>query len=166
MGMLLAPKFYGLLATAIDRKRRYGKSNLFTLTISVLLETIVSILLAPIFAIYHSTFVTSVFTGKSVQWSAQQRDERGVSWAESASSFLEDDIDRGRFYGFGRLADAKLSFLVFTVFAGADPIDSLGRNRRQFRHRSSIEVAGNFISSFRITRAADRCRARSLATKN
>ena len=87
MGMLLAPKFYGLLATAIDRKRRYGKSNLFTLTISVLLETVVSILLAPIFAIYHSTFVTSVFTGKSVQWSAQQRDERGVSWVEAASNF-------------------------------------------------------------------------------
>ena len=87
MGMLLAPKFYGLLTTAIDRKRKFGKSNLFTLTISVLLETVISILLAPIFAIYHSTFVLSVFTGKSVQWKAQQRDERGVSWAEAVSSF-------------------------------------------------------------------------------
>ena len=87
MGMLLAPKFYGLLATAIDRKRKLGKSNLIALTISVLLETVVSILMAPIFAIYHSTFVTSVFTGKSVQWKAQQRDERGVSWSEAASSF-------------------------------------------------------------------------------
>ena len=87
MAMLLAPKFYGLLSTAIDRKRRFGRSNLFSLTISVLLETVFSILLAPIFAIYHSTFVAAVFTGRSVQWKAQQRDERGVSWAEAASSF-------------------------------------------------------------------------------
>lgn len=87
MGMLLAPKFYGLLATAIHRKQKFGKSNLFSLTISVLLETLLSILMAPIFAIYHSTFVTSVFTGKSVQWKAQQRDERGVTWSESVSNF-------------------------------------------------------------------------------
>lgn len=87
MGMLLAPKFYGLLATAIHRKQKFGKSNLFSLTISVLLETLLSILMAPIFAIYHSTFVTSVFTGKSVQWKAQQRDERGLTWSESVSNF-------------------------------------------------------------------------------
>ena len=87
MGMLLAPKLYGLLTTAVERKRQFGKSNWFSLTISVLLETTFSILLAPIFAIYHSTFVLSVFTGRSVQWKAQQRDERGVSWAEAASSF-------------------------------------------------------------------------------
>ena len=87
MGMLLAPKFYGLFVSAIQRKKRFGKSNAFTLTISVLLETFASILMAPIFAIYHSTFVMSVFTGKSVQWSAQQRDERGVSWPEAVSSF-------------------------------------------------------------------------------
>jgi len=87
MVMLLAPKFYGLFTTAIERKKRFGKSNLLTLIISVLLETFTSILMAPIFAIYHSTFVTSVFTGTSVQWKAQQRDERGVSWSEAASSF-------------------------------------------------------------------------------
>ena len=87
MGMLLAPKAYGLLVTAVGRGRTSGKSNWFTLAISVLLETVFSILLAPIFAIYHSTFVASVFTGRSVQWKAQQRDERGVSWAEAANSF-------------------------------------------------------------------------------
>ena len=87
MGMLLAPKVYGLLATAVDRKRQSGKSYWFSLTLSVLLETVFSILLAPIFAIYHSTFVASVFTGRSVQWKAQQRDERGVSWSEAAGSF-------------------------------------------------------------------------------
>jgi membrane glycosyltransferase len=87
MAMLLTPKLYGLLVTAIERKKRFGKSNLFSLTISVLLETFTSILMAPIFAIYHSTFVASVFTGKSVQWKAQQRDERGVSWSEAAGSF-------------------------------------------------------------------------------
>ena len=87
MAMLLAPKVYGLLTTAIDRKQLFGKSNWLSLTASVLLETIFSILLAPIFAIYHSTFVAAVFTGRSVQWKAQQRDERGVSWSEAASAF-------------------------------------------------------------------------------
>ena len=87
MAMLLIPKLYGLLITAIERKSRFGKSNALTLTISVLLETFTSILMAPIFAIYHSTFVTSVFTGKSVQWKAQQRDEQGVSWSEAAGNF-------------------------------------------------------------------------------
>ncbi len=87
MAMLLIPKLYGLLVTTIERKKRFGKSNALTLTLSVLLETLTSILMAPIFAIYHSTFVTSVFTGKSVQWKAQQRDERGVSWSEAAGNF-------------------------------------------------------------------------------
>ena len=87
MAMLLAPKFYGLVVTSIERKKRYRKSNFFTLGLGVLLETVMSILLAPIFAIYHSTFVTSVFTGRSVQWAAQQRDERGVSWSEAAENF-------------------------------------------------------------------------------
>ena len=87
MGMLLAPKFYGLLMTAAERRRQFGKSTWFTLTVGVLLETVFSILLAPIFAIYHSTFVASVFTGRSVQWKAQQRNERGVTWAEATGSF-------------------------------------------------------------------------------
>lgn len=87
MGMLLAPKFYGLVGAAIDRKKRFGKSNVFTLTAGVLIETVTSVLLAPIFAVFHSTFVASVFTGKSVQWKAQQRNERGVSWSEAATHF-------------------------------------------------------------------------------
>lgn len=87
MGMLLAPKFYGLIGTAIDRKIQFRKSNFLTLTVGVLIETVTSILMAPIFAVYHSTFVTSVFTGTSVQWKAQQRDERGVSWSEAAANF-------------------------------------------------------------------------------
>ena len=87
MGMLLAPKIYGLIATIIKRKKALGRSNFVTLTLGVLLETVASILMAPIFALYHSSFVASVFTGKSVQWQAQQRDERGVSWSESATNF-------------------------------------------------------------------------------
>lgn len=87
MGMLLAPKFYGLIGTAIERKKRFGKSNVLPLTVGILIETATSILMAPIFAVFHSTFVASVFTGKSVQWKAQQRDERGVSWSEAATHF-------------------------------------------------------------------------------
>lgn len=83
MLMLLSPKFYALFLNLIDADRRRQLGGGVRLTLSVLLETAVSVLIAPVFAIYHSSFVISTLIGKSVQWKAQQRDERGVSFADA-----------------------------------------------------------------------------------
>ncbi|MHC2070234.1 glucans biosynthesis glucosyltransferase MdoH [Bremerella sp. T1] len=79
MGMLLLPKAYGLIAlylrprdcdTAQVRERAW---------LSVLLETGIAILIAPIMMLLHSQFVLATLRGKKVKWNAQQRDDTGVT---------------------------------------------------------------------------------------
>ena len=83
MTMLLLPKAYGLMAlhlrpgvgeTPEMRKRAW---------LGVLLETFVSILIAPIMMLLHSQFVLSTLRGTKVKWNAQQRDDRGVSLGDA-----------------------------------------------------------------------------------
>lgn len=88
MGLLLLPKFW---ATILQSIRLFTKSekysirclDLFRLWMSVLMEVVASVLLSPIMAVYHTRFVLAAFAGKSIQWSAQQRGEHGVTWSDA-----------------------------------------------------------------------------------
>jgi len=85
MALLIVPKFLAVVTTLNDADRRRGLGGSVRLFASVFVETAVSVLFAPIIAVYHSRFVFSVLTGHNVQWNAQQRDESGVSWNEATS---------------------------------------------------------------------------------
>jgi len=83
MGMLLLPKAYGLIAMHVrplpqdtpEIRRRAG--------LSVLLETGIAILIAPIMMLLHSQFVFATLRGKKVKWNAQQRDDTGVTLSDA-----------------------------------------------------------------------------------
>ena len=80
MAILLAPKIltvFTLLRSAKASKPFGGKLRLLA---SSIFETLMSVLLSPIMAIFHSRFVIAALNGKSVSWTSQQRDEHGVSW--------------------------------------------------------------------------------------
>lgn len=85
MLMLLVPKAYGLLALYLRplpqdspqiRKRAWQ---------SVLLETVIAILIAPIMMLLHSQFVLATLRGQKVKWNAQQRDDVGVTLTDAIS---------------------------------------------------------------------------------
>ncbi|MBI1249203.1 glucans biosynthesis glucosyltransferase MdoH [bacterium] len=79
MGMLLLPKAFGLIALYLRPEQDSTPEVRKNAWASVLLETVVAILIAPIMMLLHSQFVVATLRGKKVKWNAQQRDDTGVS---------------------------------------------------------------------------------------
>lgn len=79
LAVLLLPKVLGatLAIRARQVRRRYGGTA--HLLLSLLVEQLFSMLLAPSMMLFHSTFVVQTLAGRSVSWNAQDRSERGVT---------------------------------------------------------------------------------------
>src|SRR4029078_6127424 len=82
MVLLLLPKALGLwhawsLSDHVRAFRKRGK-----LLLSVILETLFSMILAPILMLFYTKFVLSALTGMTVKWSRQNRGEERPSWSE------------------------------------------------------------------------------------
>ena len=87
MVMLLLPKLWSVLLVCQSQRERVLHGGFVMLCASTLLETVFSVLLSPIMAIYHTRFVIAALRGKSIRWSAQQRDEHGVTCSEAVGQF-------------------------------------------------------------------------------
>ncbi|PQO41669.1 glucans biosynthesis glucosyltransferase MdoH [Blastopirellula marina] len=83
MGMLLIPKAYGLMALMLRPLPQDSPQIREQAWLSVLLETGIAILIAPIMMLLHSQFVLATLRGKKVKWNAQQRDDVGVSLTDA-----------------------------------------------------------------------------------
>jgi membrane glycosyltransferase len=84
MAMLMLPKLWGMISvwklakpSERDTWRRLGSG--------VVLEIVISMLIAPIMMLLHSRFVASTFLGRKVKWNAQQRNDCSVSFREAAA---------------------------------------------------------------------------------
>lgn len=86
MVMLLLPKAYGVGLAIADERQREAQGGAVRILASMCLETIASVLLAPVLMLYHSRFVSSVLSGKRVTWSTASRDDHAVTWPEAARS--------------------------------------------------------------------------------
>lgn len=72
-GALLVPRALGLIDTLRDRSRRAAHGGALRATASVLAETTLSIVIAPILMLHHARIVASIVLGNAVPWRAQQR---------------------------------------------------------------------------------------------
>ena len=81
--VLLLPKVLGAILAMRDRtlRRQFGGS--VPLCLSLLVEQLFSMLLAPTMMLFHSTFVVQTLLGRSVSWNAQERNERGLTFREA-----------------------------------------------------------------------------------
>jgi len=77
MALLLLPKLWSYIVLLRDPQRLTECGGSGRAAGSVLLETVVSMLVAPILMAFHSTFVVTTLLGRRVQWTAQQRGETG-----------------------------------------------------------------------------------------
>ncbi|MEQ8179224.1 MAG: glucans biosynthesis glucosyltransferase MdoH, partial [Amphiplicatus sp.] len=73
MAILFAPKIYGLILGLVSRKWR-GTVGSVRMIAGVLVEMIISILVAPILMAAQTTAVISILAGKDSGWTPQQRD--------------------------------------------------------------------------------------------
>jgi membrane glycosyltransferase len=80
MAVLLLPKVLGYLAMLVDPVERRGCGGGIRAFISMLLETLLAALMAPVVMYVQSRGVAEVLAGKDSGWDAQQRDDGGISW--------------------------------------------------------------------------------------
>jgi membrane glycosyltransferase len=78
MALLLAPKFFGLVAALFDKPARRGCGGPARLILSALLETIMSALLAPIMMLIQSGSVVQILSGRDTGWNPQRRDDGSI----------------------------------------------------------------------------------------
>jgi membrane glycosyltransferase len=78
MGLLLVPKLLGMITVMVHRKLRRGCGGFLGLLFSLLLETLIAGLLAPVVMITQSIDVVAILLGRDSGWNAQRRDDGGV----------------------------------------------------------------------------------------
>ena len=80
--LLFVPKFMSfLLIVKNGEASSYGGA--FRLLVSVVLEILISMLLAPLRMWYHSKFVLLTLLGRQIKWGAQHRDGNETGWLEA-----------------------------------------------------------------------------------
>lgn len=81
--LLFLPKFLGIIHVAFRQREagRYG--GVFRLTISVMLEAILSSLLAPVRMLFHSRYVLATLLGRESGWGTQQREDAQTHWGDA-----------------------------------------------------------------------------------
>ncbi len=85
--LLFSPKFMALFWVIAQPHQATRFGGGIRLGLSVILETLYSILMAPIRMLFHSQFVFQVFRGKSTRWGAQVRSDQAISWAGGWQDF-------------------------------------------------------------------------------
>lgn len=81
--VLLLPKALGILLTLMkpQERRRFGSGP--RIVVSSLVETVLSILVAPLMMTFHAFFVLVVLCGQNVPWAPQSRTGREISLTEA-----------------------------------------------------------------------------------
>ncbi|GGY86749.1 hypothetical protein GCM10011613_34910 [Cellvibrio zantedeschiae] len=88
--LLLFPKVMGIISTMAHRREQFGGTK--AIIRGTIVETAFAVLIAPIMMAFHAYFVISVFLGFKVNWDAQDREGRLLTWGESFARTLRTTI--------------------------------------------------------------------------
>ena len=81
--LLFLPKLLAILLIWLGRREARAYGGLARLSLSVLLEMLVSSLLAPIRMAFHTRFVLTNLLGRTVAWGSSGRAEADTGWGEA-----------------------------------------------------------------------------------
>ncbi|MTW20074.1 glucans biosynthesis glucosyltransferase MdoH [Allochromatium palmeri] len=81
--LLFLPKILALVLLALDRDEAQRFGGLLKASLSVLIESLLSVLLAPVLMLFQSKFVAAILLRTSVGWPAQQRGDHQTGWLEA-----------------------------------------------------------------------------------
>lgn len=84
--LLFFYKTFGLIQ-ALRKKTIRLFGGVFALARSVLVETLLSMLTAPVRMMYYSKFVVQILRGKRANWGTQQRTGGGLSWQDASREY-------------------------------------------------------------------------------
>ena len=115
MGILIAPKLLAFIVALVHRGERRGFGGAFAASISVLIEIVLSGLMAPIMMLVQSGAVIGVLTGRDFGWQVQRRDDGSLPLAELVSRF-------GRLTIVGILLAAAAYAISLSLFFWMSPV--------------------------------------------
>jgi membrane glycosyltransferase len=92
MGLLLVPKLLGALTVLLRRSLRRGCGGVFGVIFSLLLETLIAGLLAPVVMITQSIDVVAILLGRDSGWNAQRRDDGRIPLPSIVRLYLRHTI--------------------------------------------------------------------------
>ncbi len=84
IGILLAPKFLGLIIALFDGPTRRGCGGALALIASTFVEIIISAALAPIMMLIQSGSVAQILSGRDTGWNPQRRDDGSIPFKSIA----------------------------------------------------------------------------------
>ncbi len=114
MAILIAPKVFGWLLTLFNGPERRACGGGVRLTISAILEIVMSALLAPIMMLIQSGSVFQIIAGRDTGWNPQRRDDGSIP--------LSDIIRRHRVHtAFGVFAGITAFMIATSLFAWMSP---------------------------------------------
>jgi len=79
--LLFLPKLLSVILIWAKGAKEFG--GRFKVTLSMLLEMLFSMLLAPVRMIFHTRFVLAAFLGWAATWNSPQRDDDSTPWSEA-----------------------------------------------------------------------------------
>ncbi|KMM82441.1 membrane glycosyltransferase [Pseudomonas taetrolens] len=79
--LLFLPKLLSIILIWTKGAKAFGGK--FKVTLSMLLEMLFSMLLAPVRMIFHTRFVLAAFLGWAATWNSPQRDDDSTPWSEA-----------------------------------------------------------------------------------
>ena len=79
--LLFLPKLLSIILIWAKGAKEYG--GRFKVTLSMLLEMLFSMLLAPVRMLFHTRFVLAAFLGWAATWNSPQRDDDSTPWSEA-----------------------------------------------------------------------------------
>ena len=87
MALLLIPKLLGAFALLLNGPDRRGCGGVIRLLVSMLLETFIAGLLAPVVMLTQSIDVAAILLGRDSGWNAQRRDDGSVPWRDTMRAY-------------------------------------------------------------------------------
>jgi len=85
LAMLFLPKLLALVLIALDKERRHAFGGIFRATLSAVLETVFSVLVAPVLMLFQTKFVWAVVLRRTIGWPGQQRADHSTSFRDALS---------------------------------------------------------------------------------
>ncbi len=80
VAILFLPKLLALSLQLVPRGEARSFGGHAAVLVSTLVETLFSMLLAPVMMLFHSIFVLRILSGAAVGWPPQSRGDRGTDW--------------------------------------------------------------------------------------
>ncbi len=115
MGMVLAPKLFGILDMLVQARARASYGGALRLLAGALVEFVFSSLLAPVVSLAETIFMIGLCFGRRIMWDAQRREGYRVAWSAAARGLWPQTL-------FGAALTAALAIAAPGSLAWASPL--------------------------------------------